>query len=566
MMKKRLCALCLTVLLFALCACSFVPAATTPPGPPPPSLARPDDFTDRSFDADAPTPAIDDGTTVIDWLIPVLMNDKDYASARQRVDVITDILNTQLYPHELSVRIHLRNTTLTPKFKPDGQPLDDAYSVTADLLAILASGEEIDLISLPTAHVPVHRLADMGLLRNIASELPAYPNLSGVLDAAQLGAVRYAGGVFGVPTGFDLQANLAESYLAVSDAPFVRLGNDKRDTLNDLLYAAKQAATYELPYTLFFSPQPDVYRREYPQFPFKVSEDFLFVYTADGGVEPYPGSQIALQDLDLAKNIREGNGDQTPFDINYMFMYFPADMRFEFVNLLSDVADDAEDYTPILLAPEKPVVLRDNPYGKIYNAIPANAPAYGLVLLDLIYGHADMYNLLRDEGDLFGLSMGVRVSEFDSPATRVISASNGKDGITLPGYGNNYYYYSLFDCIRQDALEAQADSPPYTEMLSEAAYAPMPWDGFVFDCSPIADVYTGVCKSVWGSGPNIVGSIMLRTQSLPFLFHGTHTIEELSTIGSNAYQAGLDVVLEECRRQYATFLQNKGWAASEPPN
>ena len=555
------------VLVLLLSACTAAPAISPDAGetpPPPPSLARPDDFTDRPSDATATAPAIDDGTTVIDWLIPVLMNDKDYANTRQRLDVITDLLNTQLYPHELSVRIHLRNTTLTPKFKPDGKPLDDAYSVTADLLAILASGEEIDLISLPTAHVPVHRLADMGLLRNIAGELPAYPNLSGVLDAAQLDAVRYAGGIFGVPTGFDMQENLAESYLAVSDAPFVRLGNDKRDTLNDLLYAAKQAATFELPYTLFFSPQPDVYRREYPQFPFKVSEDFLFVYTADGGVEPYPGSQIAMQDLDLAKNIREGNGNQVPFDINRMLMYLPTDMRFEFVNLLSDVADEAEDYTPVLLAPGKPVVLRDNPYGKIYNAIPANAPAYGLVLLDLIYGHADMYNLMRDEGDLFGFSLEAFVSEYDSPATRVISNGDiSSDGKDLPGYGNNYYYFSLFDCVRQATLESSADSPPYTEMINEAAYSPMPWDGFVFDYSPIADVYTGVCKTVWGGGANTVG-VMKRTLSLPFLFHGTHTIEDLSTIGSNAYQAGLDVVLEECRRQYAAFLRNKGWIAPTP--
>ena len=564
---KKLVSLLLVIFL-AACAVAATPA--TPPGPPPPSLAPPDDFPDKPFDTAAPTPAVDDGTRLVKWLIPVLLNDKDFQKACTRIQGVTDRINVLLRPHELSLRIDLRNTTVNPVVSPDGIIGDYAYAVTDDILGILVSGEDYDLISLPTAHVPVHLLADQGLLRNITGDVLGYEKLRNALDEAQIDALRYAGGIWGVPAGFDIQENIARSYLAVNDVPFDTLNIPRRETLADLLYASKQTQGSALPYTMFIDPQPHAYRREYPQFPFKVSEDLLFVFTADGGVEAYPGSQIARQDLELAKKIREANRDEAPFDRGSHLVYYNPKkaMNFEFVSPMSDVKEDAEGYAPMLLAPEKPRVLYGNPYGKVMNVVPAHAAAYGLVLLDVIYGDGELYQAFGDEAHLFGLSDGVYILENMSPASRFFNgAILDIDGSMNPGYGNGYYYFNLFDCVRQGALEPKPDTALYAPALSDTSYAPMPWDGFTFDFRSVEGTYTTVCQRVWGivDEPGTAGGYF-RDKSLAFIFDAMHTDVELAQIASTAYDFGLDIVLEECRRQYAEFLQNKGWSAPAPSN
>ena len=587
---KKLISLLLVIFL-AACAVAATPA--TPPGPPPPSLAPPEDFASHD---DIPDAAYTNpGTTQINWLIPVLMRDYAYEITRERIDAMTSIINMELAPHELSLHIELMKVTTTPigEVFPDDGYKRYIISPTEDMMALLSDPKNYHLISLPTAHVQVTQLIDAGLLRNIASDLNSYENLAGALDADQLEAMRYIGGIYGVPSGFDVRKSLSQAYLGIEAETLASTNVATYDVLTGILDASKQAQASGAPHTVYFGYRPEVYRREYPQFPFKVSDDFMFVYTADGGVEAYTNSAISRQDADVAKRIWEANGDAearfTWRPETDRLMTYMADQTFEFVRSLSDIDDGAEDYTPVLLAPESPRILYDNPFGKILTVIPTHAPAYGLKLLDIIYGNPELYDLFRQDRVLFG--------EFElAPAS---SLSHTDPGMALlydysPTRGHNlyagsssepravrasairhefyeHYHFTLFDCVRQPALDPLSYAEAFAEALGDTGYTPMPWDGFTFDPAPVEETYTKVYERMWGWLWARLAGVGNRTfdfsnAPLPSLFFGQRTHEDIANVNIALYEYGMETVLEECRRQYAQFLAQKGWIAPAPSN
>ena len=577
------------LLILFLSACATAAAPATPPGPPPPSLAPPEDFASRHGIPEAAY--TNPGTTQINWLIPVFISSHAYKLARERIDAMTSLINMELAPYELSLYIELMQVSAT-----EVGPLnpDDGYIISPmeEMTALLSDPKNYHLVSLPTGHVQVTKLIDAGLLRNIASDFYSYENLAGVLDADQLEAMRYMGGIYGVPSGFDARESLSQAYLGVEAETLARTNVATYDVLTGILDASKEAKSSGAPHTVYFGYRPEVYRREYPQFPFKVSDDFMFVYTADGGVEAYTNTAIARQDADTAKRIWDANGDAEarftwrPGENN--LMTYMADQKFEFARSLSDITEEAEDYTPVLLAPEKPRILYENPYGKILTVVPAHAPAYGLMVLDIIYGNPELYDLFKQDRVLFGeyeLAEISNLSPFDLVGTALLHLFSPTRGYKLyAGSGsspenvrereilhdfNKHYHFTLFDCVRQPALEPLPCAEAFAEALGDTSYTPMPWDGFTFDPTPVEETYTKMYERMWGWLWARLAGVGNRSTDfpgamLPYLFFGQRTHEDIANANMALYDYGMDEVLEECRRQYADFLQNKGWIAPTP--
>jgi len=332
---------------------------------------------------------------------------------------------------------------------------------------------------------------------------------------------------------------------------------------------ARQAENLGLPYDMYFNHTPEAYRREYPQFPFKVSEDMMFLYTADGQVEAYTGSNVMRQDLQLSTRIWSishgpGTGKEMHVDEKEDVMALPNK---GFVSLLSISDRAADSYLPILAAPEKPRILHSNPNGKISNVIPAYAASYGLELLDVIYANPKIYSLFEDDNILFGFSDEALLLEVDAPATSALELSAKSDLLPfVRNTGSNIYHFTMFDCVRQSALTPKPNVPQYADLIGDPIYQPMPWDGFVFDTMPVDELYTATHMRLWGyNGAETWGqSGGKRRWELPTLFNLPHTEEDIMLIERNVYESGMGIVLEECRRQYAAFLENKGWAAPAP--
>ena len=561
-----------TALILLLSACAAVPMPSPDTGAtPPPSLEIPTVSSRPARDEEPEhTPVY--GTREVRWLIPVMMNKDDYKKTRERIDAMTSLINMELLPYELSLWIDIRNVTLTKIPWPDEPAYTKsfAYSVTKDMMDILTSGETYDMISVPTAHVPLSKLIDAGLLRSLSGDLARYENIANVLLPAQLDAIRYGGGIYGVPAGFDLQDNIAQAYLGINAEIAAQIGVDDTFTLDELFGATRKADSMELPSDMYFNFTPDVYRREYDEFPFKVSEDLMFLYTADGGVESYVDSSVARQDFLLSKRIWDVNSKAGSLITTLGYIgYTDVMMReetFGFANLLSATGGTFENTLPILLAPEKPRILYGNPNGKMVNVIPAYAQAYGLELLDIIYGNPDIYALFGDEAHLLGYSDGTLLIEEDTPVTSARNSGVGSSGIPIYRNDERFYFYNLFDCVRQSALTPKFDASAYEAVIANTDYAPMPWDGFTFDASPVESLYTTVNKRLWGywDDPSIFGSGK-KINALPYLFVAPKTVEDdLINIASNVQAGGMDALLEECRRQYAQFLQNKGREAPAP--
>ena len=563
-MKKRWLSYALIVVLTLLCACS--PGAPETSASPPDAPAPPVTVEDNPLETGDRYGATTEKASTVRWLIPVLMDTGDYAKACARVEELVNRVNAKLLPYELTLQIELRNVTQTRvMMPPDWRNVKcKSYDVTSDIIGILQSKEEYDLISLPTAHVSVPALADMGLLRNISADLQTFHHLAGALDERQLDAMRYTGGIWGVPAGFDLEANLLEPYLAYRKTTADTLGMfdaAELSTIGDLLYAADRAASSELLSTMFVDHMLDAYHREYAEYPFKVSPDFVFLYTQDGQVQGYAGSDIIRQDMALAKRLWEA-GDIPGFDAdhyNEVGRYgMMRDKDYDFVQGLQFIAEEESgEYVPIKLAGDKPNILYDNPYGTICNVIPAQASAYGLAFFDALYGDPAIYEEFRDDADLFGRSEAVWLRPFAAPATSVYPIFIGYNVEYITGRPVDVYRFTLFDCVRQSKLDPRDIVRRYGNLLEDSAYTPMPWDGFVFDPSPVLEDYTRVAERTWGmylDGYNAVGSV-----SVADVVVGKYDEDDLTHMASEVDQAGMAIVLAECRRQYAAYLEKTDW-------
>ena len=578
-MKNRWFSACLIIMLTLLCACSPgtpMPSATSLPPPPAPPVAvdeHPLATGDRYAESDGKT-------TTVRWLIPVMKGTNPYQMALNRVEAFLSRINTKLEPYDLSLDIELRNVTLERVIADDDRRYKGfSHSITNELIAILASHEEYDLISAPTGFVSLSKLVDLGLLRNITSDMQGYEHLMAMLDERQLASIRYAGGIWGVPTGFDATANMLAPYLAYNTAIAETLGVFDATTLSsaaDLLYTAERAGNSDLLHSVYIDHTLDAYRREYPQFPFKVSEDYLFLFTQDGKVERYAGSPVMSADIDLANQIWRINGTSDSVTRG-MYSYesterseLTMNKSFDFVQGLLHVPTETDDsFAPLLLAEEKPVILYDNPNGHIVNVIPAQASAYGLMLLDIIYGNRDIYEEFRDEAELFGGSSEDFGIVYDwSPATTVQSTYfMGLESENIRGRVVDIYHYSLFDCVKQSVLDPNQAALRYADLVKDAIYTPMPWDGFVFDPAPVLKDYIRVAERSWGWNRENEGAMSPnKTTNIPDIFLGRNPGGNLSEMAVQIEEAGMPTVLAECQRQYAEFLMQKGWVAPAPSN
>jgi len=570
------------VLLLFLVACNAAPVpspdageSSSPPPEPPVALEQ------NPMEAGDHYGATTVKTTPVRWLIPVMMGADSYQAACERLDEILNRVNAKLEIHDIHLVIELRNTTLTRELWPPNWREDKryTYSVMNDLIGILTSKEDYDLISVPTGHASVTRLADMGLLRNVATDLHNYPAILDVLDPQQLETIRYNSGVWGIPAGFDAEENLIAPYLTYHIPTTDALGLfdvEDLNSLGDLLYAADRAANSDLSHAIYIDYSLDAYRREYAQFPFKVSEDYLFLYTQDGQVAPYAGSSVMVADIDTANRIWRVNGTPGHNDLGLgPWVNFARDKQmferdFDLIQGLTHVPDEARaEYGPVLLADEKPHMLYENPYGTIVNVIPTQGSAYGLLLLDAIYSDRSIYEEFRDIEGLFGtgelasLDFGKTTTALIyglSPSVSVYPSYYSGYGEYITGRMIDIHHFNLFDCVRQRRFDPNDVAQHYSDLIETTSYRPMPWDGFVFDPTPVMAEYTHVAERSWGFKmeiQNLQGPY--PATSIPDIFIGLREVSDLSFWVSEIENAGLDIVLDECRRQYEAYLNGTNW-------
>ena len=517
-------------LLLALTACAPTPAATQTP-PPPPDILHAAVQSDREA-----TRRMVGDCVEVRWLIPVMLTDSELVEVRKRVEDIAQQANTLLAENGLWLEIVLHPVQLTPQEPGQDNPSRFFYSLTNDISELLVAEERYDLISLPVNNMQVSRLIEDGLLREITGDLSLYSHLSDALKGMHLQDLLVGSGLYGVPAGFDLEDNISQSYLAIKLDEGV--APDIAD-LEALLAYAEQAKRDQKPYTIHFPRAPEAFRRSYDEFPFLVSQDFMFLYTRDGDVTSYLTSTVAQKDMEIAGRIW-GMIDEadTPLVSSPNFM----------ATLPAHVASAPQPFEHALvkLSPERPQILYRNAFGKILNVIPSYVyDSYGLAFLDALYGNPALYALFEDTEWLFGGS-GIEPAYWAplSQARKLSATALDPTRSTSDTLRNNF---SLYDCVMRVTATA------YDETSSADAdyyvYESMPFDGFTFDPSPVQGVYDAVAMAMhqYDGSPQDI-------------FNGLMTPMLMDMLIENVKNAGYDEVLAECQRQYTAFLANKGWS------
>ena len=551
-MKSTLCML-LCMLLFAACT-PTTPQATdnigqNPPPPPPsatPGVAR------------ISGPPIIDGIREIKWLIPVLLEEKDYKAAVERVSDILSQVNPRLEDVGMQLSIELRQVVL---YEMDTMYLRE-FRMKDDIVGALNSGEWFDLISVPANMVTVTELIDLGLIKEISLDIESYSNLRRAIDKNRLSSTYYKNGLYGVPTGYDAEKGLKKNYLAVNREALDAMGISELKTTADILEAAAQARLQSLPHDVYYEREALAFWRDYPQFPFKVSEDKLFIFHHDGSIEPYIDSDIFWQDFALsnalAANLSQAKRDERAFfeDPSRSIPLGKLGEPYDFVDRLYDVRD-YDDYITLKLAPDKPMIITGNPFGKIYNIVPEKCDEpHGLKLLDWLYENPDVYMLLGDTKQLIGGNPNREMDE-GHPASRVYYdwPLDAQSRIDYAPEGLAFllsdYCYSLFDCIKQTSFTdyEQVQFETLRTVYADRDFEAMPWDGFVFNGTSIPTADGTI---------DITGKNSALETPAGFLGLGMISVSDIAEAKNNMYNAGYEAVLEECRRQYADFQKNKG--------
>ena len=551
-MKRTLCMLLCLILLVA-CAptrseTTGIPADTATPPPPPISLITPNP-------AYVTGPEFFDGIREIKWLIPVILTQRDYNAAVERVKGILAQINPRLKETGSILAIELRQVRLID----EDELLSRRYVMKDDIIRMLTSSEWIDLISVPANFVPVTELIDLGLIKEISLDIERYPNLREALDPKSLSLTYYKNGLYGVPAGYDTEMDLKRNYLGVNRETWETLGLTGIGTTAELLETSAQARLRLLPHEVYHGNDPLAYRRDYPQFPFKISEDKFFIYHHDGSVEPYVDSDIFWQDFALAQSIwasfSQERKEAAEFDPYAMQVWGDLSAPSDFADLLYRL-EDYDDFVPVKLAPEKPLIRTASTFGKIYNVVPEKCPdPYALGMLDWIYQNPDIYNLFQDTSRLMGGNTELELHwrrpesivayEFGLANTHIYDPDDVATALSN-------YYYSLFECVKQSTMTdyGQLQSETLGTVYADTSFEAMPWDGFVFDPTSINDTNGG-------------GSVAEQLAWVRSAFDFTYFVEpttagDFSNVSSQMNEAGFGLLLEECRRQYAEFQKNKG--------
>ena len=538
-MKRTLCML-LCLLLLAACAptapgTTANTADTATPPPPPPSA----------------TPAVDrllapetvDGLRQIRWLIPVMLVKSDYDAAVKRVNDMLARVNPRLEEAGMQLTIVLKTVRL---FEGQHQ-MERGFAVKDDIVRVLASDEWFDLVSIPVKLSPVTQIIDMGLVKEISMDIGRYPHLRAAVDPARLEATTYKNGLYGIPAGYDTEREVRKNYLAVNNEVLRELGSPHITTTDELLEAATQARLKQLPHDVYLGDKLALaYRRGYPQYPCKVSEDGLFVFYGDGRIEPYIGSDVFVQDQAVSKAIWSVLSDAAQAGENGGIV---------FVDNLNRV-EAYDDYLPLNLLPDAPLTRVESPFGKMFNMVPEKCTeTYGLELLDWLCANPDVYAMFCDPGSLVGGHLDLEL--ISSRPTTLVDYESWKD-TWFPAYDVEDwaalvadYHHSLYDCVRQPALTEGTPLPSETlrSVYANQKFANMPWDGFEFDFS-----------AMWHEYQRVLDARVLNWNGTSILFDDSFNLtpDDVATISDQMYWAGYAELMEECRRQYAEFLQSKG--------
>jgi len=326
----------------------------------------------------------------------------------------------------------------------------------------------------------------------------------------------------------------------------------------------------------------DAYHRDYAEYPFKVSPDFVFLYTQDGGVEPYVGSSVMWEDMELAKRLWVAGDAFRPEGYVSSLMTRQnrvKEQAFDFIQNLSAVPEEeAADYAPLKLAAQKPNILYDNPFGTSLNVVPAQASSYALAFFDALYSDRAIYEEFMDERELFGPGTRSMLAYEKAPATSIhgFPLTDDPKEKYMRGRPIDIYHFNLFDCVRQAKLDPDTVTARYGHLVENTEYTPMPWDGFVFDPTPVLEHYTRVAERTWGfykekSDARIRKEILDEHKppaivlykpplvGMQDIFYGPFDEGVLGTMPSELEIAGIAVVLAECRRQYAAYLEKTNW-------
>ena len=540
-MKRTLCML-LCLLLLAAC----VPAApqtdggveqTPPPAPPIPSQGV----------SRLATPGVQGDVREIKWFIPVLLSEREYLAAIDRVADVCARANDRLamLGKKLSISIKLQRVAYVAlNGALDKPPTYFGYWLFNDMRLALTSDVWYDLISIPAGVVTIPHLIDRGFLKEISTEIPKYEHLRAAIDADMLEATRYNSGLHGIPAGYAIERDLYQNYLAVPKKMLEAIKLDSFTGIEGLMDAAARAGLNALPRDVYFQNSPAAYRRTYPQYPFHVSEDNLFLFDQDGNVHKYIDSEVFMQDRMVSETIWNSlsepakAGDWDKIDI--------------LAQSLHRLSGNFDDYLPVDLAPDAPQILRYSPYGKIYNAIPAKCDEpYALELLDCIYSDKALYEIFHDETNLYG-SHGFDLDEL-TPKNNIMKLYepylSDSDERRADIERMIEFRHSLFDCVKQTAMSGYTHeaSESMRAVYSRDGFEPMPWDGFEYDPKVLR---------VPGKDEVYVGPASVA-QSLDFVICGRLSYESIADIRRELDEYGYERAFEECKSQYAAFLAGK---------
>ena len=540
-MKRIAIALLLACVLLACSACN--PASDTRPSATPPSppedivanTAQPSPDAGTSNESDVPQPPSVDlsGAPTLRWLILASgIKPNDYLP-------ITELSE--------ATRINIALDYVAFPFLKDADPA--IYRRYYD--EQMARGS-YDLVTLDCAFFSPDQWAADGLFADLTDMLEPYVHLRDATTDIAMQLSQVGGRNYVLPVDFPNDLNNQVSHLIMHASASAADGGPIA-TLDDFIEAmaadplGRQDGSIALSYTTL-----NEFRRGYDAFPFSVSHDLLFLFDAQGGVSAYPGSEVFAEDRRFVSRLRDVTPN--PFQITSSAEMWHVEDPFPgafAVGAGSASGWDDPDAKLVQIAPEKPQIYYNLPYGSYVHAVPSNAPGdIALAFLDAVYGN--------DVACDIALRGKYRV-EYTIDAGR---------GYLRTGFSPTLSRF-LADLPRNLAPIKQ----PIVNAMMRTGYdlQPMPWNGFVFDPTPVKQAYDVLVKRIMAGGTHLDADFEHITLSISGVLpdddpvalnehvFGNTSEKELAAFLLELEMAGLPMVLEECRAQYEAYLRIKRW-------
>ena len=534
-MKRTIVALLLTCVLLACSACNPAPgAAQTATPPPPPEGIAP--FASGTPQPDPPpeqaAPDLS-GAPTLRWLILGPNHGQG------------DILPTQALSEATHINIELDYVSFSPV--GDASMRELLYRRQYDALV---NKKPYDLVTLNSFYFSPDRWVADGLFADLTDMLEPYDSLREATADIAMQLSQVGGRNYVLPIHFPNDVNNEKSRLVMRTSATAADGGPIA-TLDDFLGAmaddplGRQNGGIVLTETTL-----NEFRRGYDAFPFSVSQDLLFVFDGQGGVSAYPGSEAFEEDRRLVSRLR--GVSLNPIRIMTNHEQAQAENLFDTTFAVGASVSTAWrhiDAKLVQIAPEKPQILHHLPYGRFVHAMPSYATSdIALAFFDAVYGYDEIYEI----------------------------AKSGKEGVHYTFDADGRYDYvdgwvSLTDYFEVLPHKYWAIDEPIVHELLRTGYElePMPWNGFVFDPTPVQTAYNTLVDLIMADGAHFDGDFSHITTDGMHLpdyndpvalnehVFGNTTDEELSAFLLELEMAGLPAVVEECRAQYEAFLLMK---------